>query len=80
MAQPTKPYTVSLQYTDADLAGKPETYIALYYWDGYHWVRERTSQVDEKLNRVNAAPDHFSLWALMTESGRVYLPRLRLPR
>jgi hypothetical protein len=80
MAQPTKPYTVSLQYIDADLAGKPEAYIALYYWDGYHWVRERTSQVDKKLNRVSASPDHFSLWALMTESGRIYLPRLRLPR
>jgi len=75
-AQPTtgKTYTVTVQYTDAEKGPAIESTLALYYWDGSDWVKEPTSVVDTVNNTVTATPDHFSRWAVLGETRRVYLP------
>jgi len=47
---------------------------ALYYWGGTQWVKESTSVVDTVNNTVTATPDHFSVWAVLGETRRVFLP------
>jgi hypothetical protein len=51
-----------------------EETLALYAWDGDEWVQEPTSAVDMANNVVTAAPDHFSVWAVLGQTNRVYLP------
>jgi len=67
-------YTVTVQYTDAEKGPAIENTLALYYWDGSQWVKEPSSVVDTVANKVTATPDHFSLWAALGETRRVYLP------
>ncbi len=76
-AQPTKPYTVTIHYTDEQKVNVKESTLALYYWDGGQWVKEPTSTVAVDSNQVVAAPAHFSAWAVMGEIRRVYLPLVR---
>ena len=75
-AQPAagKTYTVTVQYTDEEKGLAIKDTLALYYWDGGQWVREPTSVVDMGSNTVTATPDHFSHWAVLGETRRVYLP------
>jgi hypothetical protein len=74
-AQPIQPYTVTVQYTDAEKGPTIENTLALFWWDGAQWVRaEPTSQVNTVNNTVTATPDHFSLWAVLGETRRVFLP------
>lgn len=73
-AQPTRPYTVTVQYADAERGPAIENTLALYYWDGTQWVRESTSVVAPEANMVTATPDHFGLWAVLGETRRVFLP------
>lgn len=73
-AYPTRPYTVTVQYTDAEKGPAIESTVALYNWDGTQWVREPTSTVDTEANTVTATPDHFGLWAVLGETRRMYLP------
>jgi hypothetical protein len=58
-------YVVELSYNSDDIQGLSERSLALYYWDGYRWVREPTSKVDQRVNLVRALPSRLSLWALM---------------
>jgi len=76
-AQPTKPYTVTVQYTDEQKGAVKESTLALYYRDGKQWVKEPTSTVDVDSNQVVATPDHFSAWTVMGEIRKVYLPVVR---
>ena len=73
-AQPTRPYTVTVQYADTEKGPAIEDTLALYAWDGSQWTRESTSTVDTEANTVTAAPDHFGLWAVLGETWRMYLP------
>jgi len=72
--QPSQPYTVTIQYTDAEKGSAIEDTLALYYWNGTQWVKESTSQVDTANNTVTATPDHFSVWAVLGETNSIYLP------
>ncbi len=76
---PQVPYQVSIQYA-ADQPGILGSELALYAWDGYAWVREPSSRMDPRTRTVSASPDHFSLWAVLADSQRIYLPRIRSPR
>jgi putative multiple sugar transport system substrate-binding protein len=76
-AQPTKPYTVTAQYTDGQKGAVKESTLAFYYWDGVQWVKEPTSTVDVDSNKVTATPHHFSAWIVMGEIRRVYLPMIK---
>jgi hypothetical protein len=73
-AQPTQPYTITVQYTDAEKGPAIEGTLGLYFWDGAQWVREPTSAVDIANNTVTATPAHFSLWAVLGETRRMLLP------
>lgn len=73
-AQPVGQYTMTVHYDDRDVGSVIEESLGLYYWDGQQWVREPTSTVDTATNIVSATPDHFSLWAVLGETRRVYLP------
>jgi hypothetical protein len=66
-------YLITINYTDAEKGGAIEDTLGLYWWDGGQWVLE-TSSVDMANNRLTAHPDHMTLFAVMGETKRVYLP------
>ncbi len=51
-----------------------EETLALYFWDGSSWVKEPTASFDLAQRTFTASPDHFSQWAVLGETKRVYLP------
>jgi oligopeptide transport system substrate-binding protein len=67
-------YNLTVHYTDQERGPVKEDTLALYSWDGDQWVKDPTSQVDGVLNEVSATPDHFSLWAVLGETNRTFLP------
>jgi oligopeptide transport system substrate-binding protein len=73
---PGASYTMSVQYTDEALGATFEDTLALHYWDGSQWIAEPSSVVDTAANTATARPDHFSLWALIGENPRTYLPAI----
>lgn len=58
-------YTVSIQYTDAEISGLNENSLALYAWNGSQWVKELSSVVNAGTNTLSATPNHFSLWTVL---------------
>jgi hypothetical protein len=76
-AQPTRPYTLTIQYTDAEKGAAIESSLALYYWDDAQWVKEDSCVVDIESNTLTATPDHFSLFAVSDDTHRFYLPIIR---
>jgi hypothetical protein len=74
LAQPTRPYTITVGYTDTEKGPAIENTLALYHWDESQWVKEPSSVVDPDANTVTAMLDHFSLWAVLGETRRVFLP------
>jgi hypothetical protein len=75
--QPTGPYTVTIQYTDLAEGPVQESTLALYVWDGSAWVKEPSSVVVPDANTVVARPTHLSLWAVLGDAHRVFLPSIR---
>jgi hypothetical protein len=74
---PTKPYNLTLQYSESDILGMNENTIALYYWDGIEWVKEPTSTLDTANNLVSATPNVLGQWTIMgTNSWQIYLPTI----
>lgn len=73
-AQPLGIYTITVSYDEQDRGVVVEDSLGLYYWDGERWIREPSSSVDTVANIVTATPDHFSLWAVLGETRKVYLP------
>ena len=67
-------YTITVPYQESELGFVDEQLLALYSWDGGEWQKETGSQVDPLANTVSAHPDHFSLWALLGDVRRVYVP------
>ncbi len=73
-AEPTRSYTITVQYTEAEIGLAMENTLALYYWNGSQWVKEPSSAVNAAANTVTATPNHFSSWAVLGETKRVFLP------
>ena len=71
---PGQTYTLTVHYTNAEKGLAVESTLALYFWDGNGWVKEPSSVVDTAANTVTAHPSHFSKWAVLGETKRVYLP------
>lgn len=71
---PGHTYTVTVQYTDAEIGPAIESTLALYWWDGSQWVREPSSVVDTVNNILTATPNHFSLWSVLGSTLRSYIP------
>ena len=65
------PYTITVDY---EAGAAIEDTLGLYWWDGGQWVLEPTSTVDMANNRLTAHPDHMTIFAVMGETKRVYLP------
>jgi hypothetical protein len=71
----TRSYTISVEYSLAELAGTGQDSLGLYSWNGTTWEKEPSSQVDIETRHVKATPDHFSLWAVLGERRYpIYLP------
>ena len=69
-----KSYTLAISYTDAEKGAAIESTLGLYWWDRGQWVLEPTSSVYTATNRLTATPDHMTLFAVLGETKRVYLP------
>jgi hypothetical protein len=79
LVDPAAAYTVTLSYADQAVGGL-ENSLAFYSWDGHQWLKEPTSHVDTDANVLTATPDHFSLWAVMIDGRRMYLPAVLLDK
>lgn len=71
---PGKRFTITVGYTDSERGPVVENTLALYTWANGRWQKEETSQVDPIQKTVIARPDHLSLWGVLGETRRVYLP------
>jgi len=67
-------YTITVNYTDAEKGAAIESTLGLYWQDGANWVLVPTSSVDAANNRLTATADHMTLFAVLGETRRVYLP------
>jgi peptide/nickel transport system substrate-binding protein len=67
--EPSLPYTMTIEYSEAELGMVVEDTLGLYYWNGSAWALEPTAVVDPVNNSIVALPIHFSDWALL---GEVY--------
>ncbi|RLC85172.1 MAG: hypothetical protein DRI79_11735 [Chloroflexi bacterium] len=70
-------YTITAQYSDTKIGPTVEDTLGLYWWDEgvSQWSQQGiTSTVNITDNLVTAQVDHFSLFAVLGETHRVYLP------
>lgn len=66
VAEPQRPYTVTLVYSQRDLPpNTSEEDLGLYYWNGSAWELEPTSSVDTVEHVVTATPMRMGLWAVL---------------
>jgi ELWxxDGT repeat protein len=72
--QPARPYTLTVHYTEAERGSAIESTLALYSWDGSRWEREPNSVIDATSMTITATPNHFSIWAVLGDSHRAFLP------
>ncbi len=76
------PLTVTIGYTQADMEGKNEASLALYYWDGTDWTTDGITPTAHypTQRQLIATIDHLSTFALLarnepqTPPGTIYLP------
>jgi hypothetical protein len=74
-AAPLLPFTLMVEYSDSELALAVEETLGLWAWDGEEWGQagiDSVVQVSE--NRVSAQVDRFSLFGVLGEVRRVFLP------
>jgi hypothetical protein len=74
-AVPTQSYKLTVKYSEADVRGFNEATLALYYWNGFKWVKEPSSTLDQANNLVSAMPQVLGQWTIMGDrSWHVFLP------
>lgn len=86
-ANPKQPYTVTIRYTDANRGPAIEDSLALHSKSGDHWIKDPssvvvtgtaiisgTNVVYTDRHMILANPNHFSLWAVLGKTQRVFLP------
>ncbi len=71
----SRPYTLTLEYTE-DKLPLIESSLALYWWDGAQWARDLSGSLEIDLNRLTAHPSRVGLFALLSETMRVFAPLL----
>lgn len=65
----TKPITITLKYTDPEIATLAEWTLAIYRWDtGVGWTRLSDCAVDTAAKTVMCTTTHFSTFALYGEA------------
>lgn len=77
--QPAQPASgevieLTIQYSDDGIGPAIEDTLALYYWSDGQWHQEPTSMLNLATNVITATPDHLSLWAVLGETNRLFLP------
>lgn len=77
--QPSHSYTVTVDYAAQSLGPAIEDTLALYYWDEGQWLKEPTSVALTEASQVRARPTHLSLWAVLGDTHRVFLPLILKP-
>jgi hypothetical protein len=70
----SKPYTLTLYYADEDCGPALEHTLGLYWWDGSTWLPEPSCQLYPDEDRLAASLDHMTLFAVMGQTRRCYLP------
>lgn len=74
-AVPLLPFTMTVEYSDSDQALAVEETLGLWAWDGVEWGQAGIDSVVEMSeNRVSAQVDHFSLFGVLGEARRLFLP------
>jgi PKD repeat protein/Tol biopolymer transport system component len=69
-AQPVQPYTVTVEYSEAETGTAIEEALGLYWWSGSAWSQEGiTSSVDVDNDTVTARVDHLSSFAVLGETS-----------
>jgi hypothetical protein len=76
LVQPTKPYAITVHYSDTERGPAIAETLALYFWDGSRWVKEPSSIVNSAAHTISATPNHFSTWAVLGEARRIWLPAI----
>jgi hypothetical protein len=72
-AQPAGSYTMTISYDPAGLGVIREESLALMAWDGMDWQQVSTTP-DSANHTLTATPSHFSYWAVMGRTERLWLP------
>ncbi len=68
-------YTVTVGYSGTQLGPTIEDTLGLYWWDGDTWSQQGiTNSVNTTDDVVTAQVNHFSRFAVLGETRRVYLP------
>jgi hypothetical protein len=75
-AQPAGAYTLTVRYDPQAAGPANESSLGLYSWDGNAWNLESAQPPDTALHRLQAQPDHFSVWAVFGEVRQFFLPLL----
>ena len=72
---PGQTYTITVQYTEAEKGPAIEDTLGLYGWDGDRWSQQGiTSSVNTTGDLITAQVDHCSLFAVLGETHRAFLP------
>jgi hypothetical protein len=72
---PGHPYTIVIKYTDVEKGPAIEDSLDLYAWNGSAWSQQGiASSVNVTDNLITAGVDHLSLFAVLGETQRVFLP------
>lgn len=71
---PKQALEFTIAYSDTDIRLAIEDTLALYYWDSEQWIEEPTSILDSKLDVISATPNHLSVWSVLGETIRLFLP------
>jgi uncharacterized repeat protein (TIGR01451 family) len=71
-----QPVTITIHYSDTDIAGLDETALQLEYWDGDQWLDAACGpyQRHPDENWVAVPVCHLSDFALFSQSYTIYLP------
>jgi hypothetical protein len=73
---PGETFSLTLTYTSTQLGPVIEDTLALYNWDGSQWVRDASSRLDTSRHVLTAESSQFTLWAVLGETKRIYLPAI----
>lgn len=64
-----EPITVTMSYTDAEVAGYDESALLIYRWDGSAWYQLTGCTVDTVANTVSCTTTAFSTFVLFGEAS-----------
>lgn len=68
------PVTIAVRYTDQENGPIIEDSLALYWLSGTDWVTDGINTVVRADNTITSTTEHFTLFAVLGETNRVYMP------